>query len=105
MLHIIDYLELREQVSMSGVCRRWHKKTLPRAWFKNWDVYRMLMQKPLGAGVKEMAMWKKLKPLTPQHFISAWRAVAPNDPIDWAFTPLIEKSFQNADFGDTMVFG
>ena len=105
MVLIIDFLELREQVRMSAVCRKWHKKMLPRNWFKHWDVYRMLMAKPLGCGVKEMAMWKKLKPLVPQDFISTWKKLSPNDPIDWAFTPLIEKNFKNADCGDTMVFG
>ena len=105
MVLIVDYLELREQVKIQAVCRTWQMKLLPRQWFKHWDVYRMLMAKPLGCGHKEMAMWKKLKPLTPQDFVSIWKKLSPDDPIDWAFKPLIEKNFKNADCGETMVFG
>ena len=65
----------------------------------------MLLEKPIGSGPKEMAMWKRLKPLQPQHFIRVWKTIAPDEPIDWAFKPLIEKQYQNAEFGDTMVYG
>ena len=105
MNYILEYLEIKDLLKFSAVCKKWSKSTVPQVLIEKWDVYRMLMMKPVGAGNKELAMWRRLKPMNPQQFIAAWKKIAPEDNIDWALNPLIEKNFKNADFGDTMVFG
>ena len=49
----------------------------------------MLLKKPVGAGENELALWRRLKPVNPQHFISVWRKIAPYDSFEWALAPLI----------------
>ena len=43
----------------------------------------MLLEKPVGAGKKEIALWTKLKPLTVFNFVKIWQELASQESINW----------------------